>query len=172
MTGPVFSVAGRLEAARKFLAGARSEGSEKRVLAWEERVAELEAMIPADDLGEVGRGGARKDAEGAPITLHELCRTEPAWATNRILTMEAELEKVIGERDASHEMIIGLCETAARQMERRESLKTELVEARDLAETYWDDSHHGLCGDPDPLPWKPAPNDELATADGPPEPTT
>ena len=44
-----------------------------------------------------------------------------------------------------------------------EAERAAKLEARELAETYWHDSRHGLCGAPDPIPWKPAPADEDKT---------
>ena len=33
-----------------------------------------------------------RDADHNPVSLGQLCRTEPAWAANRIVTLEREIE--------------------------------------------------------------------------------
>ena len=44
-------------------------------------------------LGDDDDGGPYQDAEGQPVSLSKLCRTEPEWAANRIRGLARALRR-------------------------------------------------------------------------------
>lgn len=79
-------------------------------------------------------------------------RTAKEEALTKVVELETALAAIPARMEPngvpiSHYEHLARC--ASRSLRERE-------EARELAEMYWHDSLHGLCGAPDELPWKPA----------------